>query len=227
MALSFNPLQKGFQYRFLMSYFYDYSLCYVDLNCALYHCLQKNSISSFGAQGQGKRENHSFRFRGKLRVTTNDDGQNFNFGSFDTMRDDEEEEDSNGDVKGSSDGDDEGLEFMSSSNSNDNHAYGESIGRIKIDEHEFRMITYRSVWNPRLEGYLKYILKRLKPLHWRDKHNAIVYYTLLDVLSKTKLCRDAKRILRLMMCRGIKCFPEAFGYVMVSYSRAGMLRHVV
>ncbi|OIW14038.1 hypothetical protein TanjilG_11383 [Lupinus angustifolius] len=114
-----------------------------------------------------------------------------------------------------------------------------------------RLITLRSAWNPKLEGQLRHLLRSLKPPHvcailrsqvdervalnffywadrqWRYKHNTIVYYTLLDVLSKTKLCQGARRILRLMTRRGIECPPEVFGYVMVSYSRAGKLRNAL
>jgi pentatricopeptide repeat protein len=114
-----------------------------------------------------------------------------------------------------------------------------------------RLITLRSTWNPKFEGNLRHLLRSLKPRlvcavlrsqvderialnyfywadqQWRYRHDTIVYYTMLDILSKTKLCQGARRILRLMRRRGIECSPEAFGYVMVSYSRAGKLRNAL
>ncbi|KAJ4703087.1 Pentatricopeptide repeat-containing protein [Melia azedarach] len=111
-----------------------------------------------------------------------------------------------------------------------------------------RLIELRSAWNPKLEGELRHLLRSLKPkqvcavLHsqsdervalnffywadrqWRYRHDPIVYYVMLEILGKTKLCRGAKRVLRLMARRGIDLWPEAFSYLMVSYSRAGKLR---
>ncbi|XP_073226428.1 uncharacterized protein [Cicer arietinum] len=111
-----------------------------------------------------------------------------------------------------------------------------------------RLITLRSTWNPKFEGHLRHILRSLRPplvcavlrsqvderialsffywegRQWRYRHDTIVYYTMLNILSKTKLCQGARRILRLLTRRGIECSPKAFGYVMVSYSRAGKLR---
>ncbi|KAK1557086.1 hypothetical protein Q3G72_017685 [Acer saccharum] len=50
---------------------------------------------------------------------------------------------------------------------------------------------------------------------------------MLEVLSKTKLCQGAKRVLQLMACRRIDRWPEAVSYLMVSYSRAGELRRAM
>ena len=114
-----------------------------------------------------------------------------------------------------------------------------------------RLIELRSAWNPKLEGELRHLLRSLKPRQvcavlrsqadervalklfycadrqWRYRHDPIVYYTMLEVLSKTKLCQGARRVLRLMARRGIVRRPEAFGYVMVSYGRAGKLRNAM
>ncbi|KAK0578756.1 hypothetical protein LWI29_015709 [Acer saccharum] len=50
---------------------------------------------------------------------------------------------------------------------------------------------------------------------------------MLEVLSKTKLCQGAKRVLQLMARRRIDRRPEAVSYLMVSYSRAGELRRAM
>nr|POE86075.1 pentatricopeptide repeat-containing protein, mitochondrial [Quercus suber] len=114
-----------------------------------------------------------------------------------------------------------------------------------------RLIELRLAWNPKLEGELRHLLRSLKPRQvcavlrsqadervalklfywadrqWRYRHDPIVYYTMLEVLIKTKLCQGARRVLRLMARRGIVRRPEAFGYVMLSYSRAGKLRNAM
>ncbi|CAI9786249.1 unnamed protein product [Fraxinus pennsylvanica] len=56
------------------------------------------------------------------------------------------------------------------------------------------------------------------------RHDPIVYYAMLQVLSKTKLCQGAKRVLQLMVKRKIECRPEDFGCAIVSFSRAGDIR---
>lgn len=114
-----------------------------------------------------------------------------------------------------------------------------------------RLIELRSAWSPKLEGELRNLLRSLKPRQicavlrsqadervalqffywadrqWRYRHDPIVYYMMLEILSKTKLCQGAKRVLRLMARRGIECRPEAFSYLMVAYSRAGKLRNAM
>ena len=114
-----------------------------------------------------------------------------------------------------------------------------------------RLIELRLAWNPKLQGELRHLLRSLKPRQvcavlrsqadervalklfywadqqWRYRHDPIVYYTMLEVLSKTKLCQGARWVLRLMARRGIVRRPEAFGYVMLSYSRAGKLRNAM
>lgn len=111
-----------------------------------------------------------------------------------------------------------------------------------------RLMDHRSAWNPKLEWQLRRLLRSLHPVQvcavlrsqsdervalqffywadkqWRYRHDPLVYYAMLEILSKTKLCQGAKRILRLMRKRKVECWPEAFGYVMVSFSRAGHLR---
>ncbi|CAL5411702.1 unnamed protein product [Camellia sinensis] len=111
-----------------------------------------------------------------------------------------------------------------------------------------RLIDLGSSWTPKLEGELRHLLRSLKPQQvcavlrsqvdervalkifywadrqWRYRHDQIVYYAMLNVLSKTKLCQGARRVLRLMLRRGIQCWPEAFGCVMISYSRAGNIK---
>ncbi|KAL0305465.1 UNVERIFIED_CONTAM: hypothetical protein Sradi_5963800 [Sesamum radiatum] len=111
-----------------------------------------------------------------------------------------------------------------------------------------RLIDLRAAWTPKLESELKRLLCSLKPSQvcavlraqsdervalqffywadrqWRYRHNPIVYHAMLKVLDKTKLCQGAKRILRLMVRRKIEIWPEDFGCVMVSFSRAGHLR---
>ncbi|KAJ8419995.1 hypothetical protein Cgig2_008506 [Carnegiea gigantea] len=114
-----------------------------------------------------------------------------------------------------------------------------------------RLIAMRSKWNLDLEGQLRNLLRSLKPIQvcavlhsqvderlaleffywadrqWRYRHDPMVYYAILQILSKTKLCQGVRRVLRLMFRRGIKCSPEAFGYLMNSYSRAGKIRHAM
>ncbi|KAJ0047013.1 hypothetical protein Pint_05364 [Pistacia integerrima] len=114
-----------------------------------------------------------------------------------------------------------------------------------------RLIELRSAWSPKHEEELRHLLRSLKSWQvcavlrsqadervalkffywadrqWRYRHDTIVYYVILEVLSKTKLCQGAKRVLRLMARRGINCRPEAFSYVMVAYSRAGKLRNAM
>lgn len=75
-----------------------------------------------------------------------------------------------------------------------------------------RLIELRLAWNPKLEGELRHLLRSLKPRQvcavlrsqadeqvalklfywadrqWRYRHDPIVYYTMLEVLRKTKLC---------------------------------------
>ncbi|XP_073065780.1 uncharacterized protein [Primulina eburnea] len=111
-----------------------------------------------------------------------------------------------------------------------------------------RLIDLRIAWTPKHEAELKHFLRSLKPSQvcavvraqsdervalnffywadrqWRYRHDPMVYHVLLQVLSKTKLCQGAKRVLRLMVRRKIELWPEDFGCVMVSFSRAGHLR---
>ncbi|KAG8385252.1 hypothetical protein BUALT_Bualt03G0022700 [Buddleja alternifolia] len=111
-----------------------------------------------------------------------------------------------------------------------------------------RLIDHRAAWTPKLESELKNLLRSLKPSQvcavlraqsdervalnffywadrqWRYRHDPMVYHAMLIVLGKTKLCQGAKRVLQLMMRRKIQLWPEDFGCVMVSFSRAGHLR---
>ncbi|KAK7816628.1 pentatricopeptide repeat-containing protein [Quercus suber] len=124
------------------------------------------------------------------------------------------------------------------------------LGKVKLMI-LMMLIELRLAWNPKLEGELRHLLRSLKPRQvcavlrsqadervalklfywadrqWRYRHDPIVYYTMLEVLIKTKLCQGARRVLRLMARRGIVRRPEAFGYVMLSYSRAGKLRNAM
>ncbi|KAG6419351.1 hypothetical protein SASPL_121571 [Salvia splendens] len=110
-----------------------------------------------------------------------------------------------------------------------------------------RLIDRRAAWSPKLESELKRLLRSLKPSQvcavlraqsdernalnffywadrqWRYRHYAVVYHDMLRILSKTKLCQGAKRVLHLMIRRKIELWPEDFGCVMVSFSRAGHL----
>ncbi|CAL1365732.1 unnamed protein product [Linum trigynum] len=114
-----------------------------------------------------------------------------------------------------------------------------------------RLIDRRSAWNPKMEAELKNLLRSLKPRlvcavlrsqadervalsffywadrQWRYRHHPIVYYVLLEMLSKTKLCQGARRIIVLMARRGVERRPEIFSYLMISYSRAGRLRNAM
>ncbi|KAM3270273.1 pentatricopeptide repeat-containing protein, mitochondrial [Capsicum chacoense] len=111
-----------------------------------------------------------------------------------------------------------------------------------------RLIERQSAWNPKLDIELRRLLRSMKPQQvcavlryqsdervalkffywadqqWRYRHDPIVYYVLLQLLGRTKLCQGAKRILKLMACRRIPRRPEDFGCVMVAFSRAGHLR---
>lgn len=114
-----------------------------------------------------------------------------------------------------------------------------------------RLVGLRLTWNPDLEGQMKNLLRSLKPrqvcavLHsqddervaleffywadrqWRYRHDPVVYYAMLQILGKTKLCEGTRRILHLMRRRGIRRTPEVFRYLMISYSRAGKVRHAM
>ncbi|KAL0926824.1 hypothetical protein M5K25_003075 [Dendrobium thyrsiflorum] len=111
-----------------------------------------------------------------------------------------------------------------------------------------RLLGLRHAWNPKLEAELRSLLRSLKPTQvsavlcsqpdarlavsyflwadrqWRYRHSPEVYCTMLEILSKTKLSQASRRVLRLMIRRGITRKPEDFANVMVSYSRAGKLR---
>ncbi|RZC51682.1 hypothetical protein C5167_020108 [Papaver somniferum] len=111
-----------------------------------------------------------------------------------------------------------------------------------------RLIQHRQAWNPDLEGNLRHLLRSLKPRQvcsvlrnqvdervalnffywadrqWRYRHDPQVYYTLLEILRKTKLCQGCRRVLRLMARRRIEMQPKVYRYLMISYSRAGQLR---
>ncbi|KAM2706978.1 hypothetical protein EV1_036018 [Malus domestica] len=120
------------------------------------------------------------------------------------------------------DGDDADLTVLDSSSRV--HEKGENFGRVEGDEKEFRHPLVRESQSDERVA--------LKFFYWADwqgryKHQPVVYHAMLEVLSKTKLCQGTKRVLRLMARRGIERSPEAFGYVMVSYSRAGKLRHAL
>ncbi|PIA47205.1 hypothetical protein AQUCO_01400115v1 [Aquilegia coerulea] len=131
---------------------------------------------------------------------------------------------------------------------------GDSFKEVKVEIRQplvkevCRLIQLRPSWNPKLERELRQLLRTLKPpevcavlrsqadvrialsffywadRQWRYRHTHEVHYAMLEVLSKTKLCKDSKRVLRLMARRGIERRPEAYGYVMNSYSRGGKLR---
>ncbi|KAM1245089.1 hypothetical protein ACFX2G_037161 [Malus domestica] len=120
------------------------------------------------------------------------------------------------------DGDDADLTVLDSSSRV--HEKGENFRRVEGDEKEFRHPLVRESQSDERVA--------LKFFYWADrqgryKHQPVVYHAMLEVLSKTKLCQGTKRVLRLMARRGIERSPEAFGYVMVSYSRAGKLRHAL
>ncbi|KAJ3674534.1 hypothetical protein LUZ60_005150 [Juncus effusus] len=111
-----------------------------------------------------------------------------------------------------------------------------------------RLISLSHEWNPKLESQLRHLLRTLKPpqirsvlrsqkderasinffywadRQWRYRHAPEVYDEMLKLLSKTKLCEASRRIMILMIRRGIKRKAKFFGYLMVSYSRAGKLR---
>lgn len=125
---------------------------------------------------------------------------------------------------------------------------GEDVFRYPLVRDTCKLIKLSSSWNRKFEGELRYLVRSLNPLQvcavlrsqederialrffywadrlWRYRHDSSVYLVMLEILSKTKLCQGAKRVLRLMTRRGLLLWPEAFGFVMVSYSRAGRLR---
>lgn len=108
-----------------------------------------------------------------------------------------------------------------------------------------RLIDSRAAWTSKLESELKRLLRSLKPSQvcsvlraqsderialnffywadrqWRYRHDPVVYHEMLRILSKTKLCQGARRVLHLMIRRKIALWSEDFGCVMVSFSRAG------
>ncbi|RRT39908.1 hypothetical protein B296_00055133 [Ensete ventricosum] len=111
-----------------------------------------------------------------------------------------------------------------------------------------KLIELRHMWNQKLEGELRSLLRRLNShqvsavlrsqsderiavnffywadRQWRYRHAPQVYYTMLELLSKTKLSQSSRRVLRLMIRRRITRRPQDFAHLMVSYSRAGKLR---
>ncbi|KAJ6807962.1 pentatricopeptide repeat-containing protein, mitochondrial [Iris pallida] len=111
-----------------------------------------------------------------------------------------------------------------------------------------RLIGLRSEWNPKLEAELRHLLRSLSPRQlaavlrdqsdervavsffywgdrqWRYRHPPEAYYTMLEILSKTRLCMASRRIFRLMIRRRISRRGKDFGFLMLSYSRAGKIR---
>ncbi|KAI8524451.1 hypothetical protein RHMOL_Rhmol13G0151000 [Rhododendron molle] len=170
-----------------------------------------------------------------------------NFGDPDENEESEEVEE----VEGESDNDDDiGVLNMASTNKPQRQTYrivggDEDESRHPLVKEVCRLISLQSSWNSKLENELRHLLRSLKPRHvcavlraqndgrnalkffywadrqWRYRHDLIVYYAMLEVLSKTKLYDGAQRVLRLMLRRGIELQPQAFVYVMISHSRAG------
>nr|CAD1841523.1 unnamed protein product [Ananas comosus var. bracteatus] len=107
-----------------------------------------------------------------------------------------------------------------------------------------RLIDLRHAWNPQMESQLRLLLRSLKPRQvsavlrsqrderaavsffywadrqWRYRHAPEVFDVMLQLLSKTKLCEASRRIMRLMIRRGLSRRPEHFACLMLSYSRA-------
>ncbi|CAN6546071.1 unnamed protein product [Malus baccata var. baccata] len=143
-----------------------------------------------------------------------------------------EEEGSDGSDDGD-DADDADLYLTVLDSSSRVHEKGENIGRVEGDEEEFRHPLVREVC--RLIEFRSELVKSLKRRQvcamlksQSDERVALKFFYWADrQWSKTKLCQGTKRVLRLMARKGIKRSPEAFGYVMVSYSRAGKLRHAL
>ncbi|MFS7931526.1 putative tetratricopeptide-like helical domain superfamily [Helianthus anomalus] len=107
-----------------------------------------------------------------------------------------------------------------------------------------RIIQLTSNWTPTLEHELRQLIRTLKPSQlcivlqnqsdartalqsfywtdwlWRYQHHPVVYNTMLEILSKTSLYQGAKCVIRLMTRRRINVDSKAYGYLMISYSRA-------
>ena len=173
------------------------------------------------------------------------------FGSGLDELDDDGEESSDIEEGGSDHNDDDLIVLNSFTGDYKQTEGGEDESRHPLVREICRLIELRSAWNPKLEGELRHLLRSLKPRQvcavlqlqtdervalsffywadrqWRYRHDPIVYYAMLEILSKTKLCQGAKRVLRLMAKRRIVRRPEAFGFVMVSYSRAGKMRNAM
>ena len=244
-------------------YFLENPLACIGLVAYYSSFLSRTSFASSRGQPAGKGEidetNDGYgRFR-QMGSWDNGDQQDSSFDKFDEAKEFEDDDDDK-EVGEDGDGDDDDDDFMVLNSFNRNGEQREDIGRVELDEDEIRhplvreicrLIELSLVWNPKLEGELRHLLRSLKPRQvcavlrsqadervalklfywadrqWRYRHDPIVYYTMLEVLSKTKLCQGARRVLQLMACRGIVCRPEAFGYVILSYSRAGKLRNAM
>ncbi|XWS19887.1 hypothetical protein CRYUN_Cryun31cG0054900 [Craigia yunnanensis] len=143
--------------------------------------------------------------------------RNLTFGGFDEV---EEEEEKGEDC---SDADDN---FMVLNSCNGNRLHTEDVWRVGFEEDEFRhplvieicrLIQLRSAWNPKLESDLRHLLRSLKP-----RQVCVVLFSQVDERVALQFFYWADR-----QWRGIECRPEPFGYLMVSYSRAGNLRNAM
>ncbi|KAF3961732.1 hypothetical protein CMV_013675, partial [Castanea mollissima] len=160
--------------------------------------------------------------------------QDSSFDKFDEAKeleddDDDDDDDDNDDEEevgedGNDDDDDD--DFMVLSLVNRNCEQREGIGRVELDEDEIRhplvreicrLIELRLAWSPKLEGELRHLLRSLKP-----RQVCAVLHSQADERVALKLFYWADR-----QWRGIVRWPGAFGYVMLSCSRAGKLRNAI
>jgi pentatricopeptide repeat protein len=58
---------------------------------------------------------------------------------------------------------------------------------------------------------------------WRYRHAPEVFDETLCLLSRTRLHDPVRRVVRPMICRGVRRSPRQFAHLMLSYSRAGKL----
>ncbi|KAG7034744.1 Pentatricopeptide repeat-containing protein, mitochondrial, partial [Cucurbita argyrosperma subsp. argyrosperma] len=176
--------------------------------------------------------------------------RHFQFGDDIEAEESNDEEDEGGDVDDAADLLWPNLSNKNHGQGNDfkRVEIGEDVFRSPSVKDTCKLIQLSSSWNRKFEGELRHLVRSLTPVQvcavllslederlslrffywadrlWRYRHDSSVYLVMLEILSRTKLCQGAKRVLRLMTRRGIQLWPEAFGFVMVSYSRAGRLR---
>ncbi|CAD6266884.1 unnamed protein product [Miscanthus lutarioriparius] len=122
--------------------------------------------------------------------------------------------------------------------------------RSRLVRDTCRLLELRDSWSAKLEAQLRHLLRALTPpqvravlraqaqrdaraafeffrwadRQWKYRHAPEVFDEMLALLSRTRLHDPARRIMRLMIWRGMRRGTKQFAHLMLSYSRAGKLR---